>query len=168
MEPLNISGDDSISETQPTLNEGVVSSKEMSAPENEVISQTEVFEALDLQTSKTEALKSEDVEAEMLDDEDYDPAAVALEMSLAELVDESLQELGNPLCEDKIIYEVLIECGGLTGFMIRRIMEDQLYYGYIKWKVGHAAPRGFWGKLEMKLGAQRVCCCLVRLPSSYI
>ena len=24
---------------------------------------------------------------------------------------------------------------GLTGFMIRKIMEDQLYYGYVKWKV---------------------------------
>jgi len=60
-----------------------------------------------------DTLGVDDVDTLMLDDEQ------TLELSLAELVEETLTEMGNPACDEGTIYSVLIDCGGLTGFMVR-------------------------------------------------
>lgn len=77
-----------------------------------------------------EPLEPDDVEAMVLEGDN-----AALEMSLAELVEETLQDMGSPPCNEAVIYSVFIECGGLTGFMVKQIIQDSIYFGFVKWKV---------------------------------
>lgn len=144
-------------------NDGIIDAKDTDACLREDTGDASSGAHEDVPATSDEKDDAEDLDAEALEVEDVEAMVnegenPALDLSLAELVEEILIELGSPPCNEAVIYSVLVECGGLTGFMVKQIIQDNVYFGFVKWKVGKAAPRGFWRRLQIKLGCQRACC----------